>query len=792
MGAPEQWPQSLRSALSICLQSSFPTAIYWGSELRLLYNDAWAFIPGERHPGALGQPAAKVWSDIWNVVGPQLEQVRSSAEGFSTYDQMLPIVREGREQETYWNYSFTPIRGEDGSVVGVFNQGHETTSRVLEERRRILESERQRRLFQQAPGFITILQGPEHRFEFVNDAYISLFGNRDFVGKTVRDAFPELAGQGFYEWLDRVFATGERFVASNVPITLEGNGGLPSAERFLDFIYAPVADDDNRVTGIFCEGHDVTERNRSEAALRQSEERFRQLAETVEQGFYVTELDDRRLSYLSPAYERIWQRPREELLENIASFIETIHPDDRERVSAAEREQLSGLSQELHYRIVRPDGSVRWIRDRFFPVNDQDGRPLRSVGLADDITHSRQIQEDLHVLNETLEQRVAERTAELAAAQEALRQSQKLEAMGQLTGGVAHDFNNLLTPIIGSLDMLQRRGLADERMRRHIDGALQSAERAKTLVQRLLAFARRQPLQAVAVDLTALVEGMAELVDSTTGPQVEVLVELEDGLPSVLADANQVEMALLNLAVNSRDAMPRGGTLRITAASGSKGGRPEQLPRGDFVRLAVTDTGVGMDEATLSRAIEPFFSTKGVGQGTGLGLSMVHGLVSQLGGVMSIASEAGVGTSVELWLPVAVAQEGLGRSSEEAVPVAGHGCALVVDDEDLVRMCTAEMMSELGFDVVEARSGEDALKRLANGLRPDVLVTDHLMPGMTGIELAHLATGMLPQMAAVIVSGYAEQEGVAPSLPRLTKPFKQAELKQALANATASAARRPT
>ena len=203
LGHPAGWPQSLRSAVSICLHSSFPTAIYWGDELCLIYNDAWAPIPAEKHPLALGRPAKEVWASIWHVVGPQMETAIENAEGFSVYDQMLPMDRGAVVQETYWNYSFTPIRGENGRVSGILNQGHEVTDRILAERRRAEELIRQRRMFEQAPGFITILSGPEHRFEFVNQAYIRLFGDRAFIGKTIYQAFPELAGQGFYEWLDR-------------------------------------------------------------------------------------------------------------------------------------------------------------------------------------------------------------------------------------------------------------------------------------------------------------------------------------------------------------------------------------------------------------------------------------------------------------------------------------------------------------------------------------------------------------------------------------------------------------
>lgn len=362
-------------------------------------------------------------------------------------------------------------------------------------------------------------------------------------------------------------------------------------------------------------------------------------------------------------------------------------------------------------------------------------------------------------------------------AEEALRQSQKLEAMGQLTGGVAHDFNNLLTPIIGSLDMLQRHRVGTERERRLIDGAFQSAERARMLVQRLLAFARRQPLQPGAVEIASLVRGMGGLIASTAGPQIKVIIEAADNLPHAKADPNQLEMALLNLSVNARDAMPRGGTLRITVSCEPvRAAHPTLLPPGDYVRLSVADTGIGMDEATIARAIEPFFSTKGVGQGTGLGLSMVHGLASQLGGALSISSKIDVGTIIDLWLPVT-------SDAAEAEPelVAPHpaehsGTALLVDDEELVRASTASMLSELGYQVLEADSADAAAEVMAGDAEIDLLVTDYLMPGATGAELARDARRLRPSLPVLIISGYAEAGGIAPNLARLTKPFRQDEL----------------
>jgi len=371
--------------------------------------------------------------------------------------------------------------------------------------------------------------------------------------------------------------------------------------------------------------------------------------------------------------------------------------------------------------------------------------------------------------------------------EEALRQSQKLEAMGQLTGGVAHDFNNLLTPIIGSLDMLQRHNVGNDRERRLIDGALQSAERARMLVQRLLAFARRQPLQPRPVEIAALVEGMGDLVASTTGPKIKVVIEAPNDLPHALADPNQLEMALLNLSVNARDAMPNGGTLRITASCETLGRtHSTRLPPGDYIRLSVGDTGCGMDKTTIERAIEPFFSTKGLGQGTGLGLSMVHGLASQLGGALTISSQVNIGTNIDLWLPV-TSEKTEPQAHLKAVDSVTHsGRALLVDDEELVRASTANMLSDLGYQVTEAASAAEAMMLVDAGSEFELLVTDYLMPGANGAELARQMQTIRPGMPVLVISGYADAEGIAPDLPRLTKPFRQDELAAMITAAAAT------
>jgi CheY-like chemotaxis protein/two-component sensor histidine kinase len=322
-----------------------------------------------------------------------------------------------------------------------------------------------------------------------------------------------------------------------------------------------------------------------------------------------------------------------------------------------------------------------------------------------------------------------------------------------------------------------------EREQRLIAGALQSAERARTLVQRLLAFARRQPLPTRAVDVGQLVDGMVDLIASTSGPQTRVVVDIDDHLPPALADQNQLEMALLNLSVNARDAMPEGGRLSITVRSLTiDDGQVENLAAGRYIRLSVVDTGVGMDAETLRRAVEPFYSTKGIGKGTGLGLSMVHGLAAQLGGGLTIHSRPGLGTDIQLWLPIITHATIGAELPAHPIPRPGAGSVLLVDDEDVVRESTASILIDLSYAVQEAASAEEALHLLDAGLRPDLLVTDHLMPGKNGTDLARDVLERWPSTRVLVISGYADFDGIAPDLPRLVKPFRQAELAACLSD----------
>ena len=516
-------------------------------------------------------------------------------------------------------------------------------------------------------------------------------------------------------------------------------------------------------------------------ALRESEARYRMLFDTMDEGFCIIEFLDGPHGPLSdyvhvqanPAYER-----HAGITNVVGKRVRDMVPDEAEGwVELYRRVLLTGEPVRFQRKL---EATGRHLELASFRVDPPSRREVAVV--FQDVTDRQRAEQDLRDLNETLERRVEEAVAERGTALAQLHEAQKLDTLGQLTGGVAHDINNLLTPITGALDVLNRRyASSDARAARLLDGALQSAERAKTLVNRLLGFARRQALETHAVDISGLLKGMRDLVASSIGSAVELRMVPDRDLPAALADPNQLELAVLNLCVNARDAMENGGVLTIAAERAVIGPRsPANLKPGAYVKLSVIDTGSGMDEATLAKAVEPFFSTKGVGRGTGLGLSMVHGLAGQLGGAFVLTSALGEGTRADLYLPVA--QSPAKPSTRGHTPLAPSVRALsvlLVDDEDLVRRGTAEMLREMGHNVHEASGAAQALAVLGAGASVDVLVTDYMMPHMNGAELARCVWRAQPNLPVLVITGYAGRE-LDSGLAQLAKPFRQSELAAAL------------
>jgi PAS domain S-box-containing protein len=483
-------------------------------------------------------------------------------------------------------------------------------------------------------------------------------------------------------------------------------------------------------------------------------------------------------------------------------LLSAVHPDDRaRRLEVLGRAIETGKDYSIEYRNIWPDGSQHWVDVRARAVRRPDGSIRSLVGVSSDIT-ARKVAEierenllaqlaaertALAELTATLEQRVDQRTADLMKevaarerAQEQLRQAQKMETIGQLTGGVAHDFNNLLMAVMGNLDLLRKRIPDDPRLHRLIDGALQGAQRGASLTQRLLAFARQQDLRAVAVDLRVLIQGMTDLLERSLGPRVALRVDIPQDLPPARIDANQLELAILNLAINARDAMPDGGSIDIKVAQ-YRSSNDAALKSGSYLKLSVADTGMGMAPDILKRAVEPFFSSKPLGKGTGLGLSMVHGLAVQLGGALQLTSAVGKGTTATLILPVANAAPKAEAPVRAAPKVDRSAVILFVDDDPLIAMSTTEMLEDLGHRVIGASSGLHALDIIKSDQPIDLMMTDHVMPGMTGLELAAASRQLRPSLPILLATGYAElPEGAQLDLPRLAKPYHQDQLRDRL------------
>ena len=496
----------------------------------------------------------------------------------------------------------------------------------------------------------------------------------------------------------------------------------------------------------------VVQRTSELEAARQSLEIALDAADMGSWDVDLTSGDARR----TPRHDEIFGYAELQPSWSIERFLGHVVSAERGRISDAFSRALIEGALDFECVIVDAQGRHRTISARGRVRTDERGVPVRMAGVVSDITARK-------------------------AADEQLAQAQKMDAIGQLTGGVAHDFNNLLTPIVGSLDIVRRRLHGDERSQKLLEGGLAAAERAATLTHRLLAFARRQTLQPKAVDVGALIDGIVDLIRRSLGPAIEIALDVPRHLPAARVDPNQLELALLNLAINARDAMPSGGRLTIAADTtiADPGARNDAgVAPGRYVRIASTDTGIGMDRATLARATEPFFSTKGVGKGTGLGLSMVHGLAAQSGGTLTLVSEPGRGTTIELWLPATdEVPAGADDAATEPVRARRNAQILLVDDEELVRTATADMLRDLGYEVVEAGSGRQALASLHAGIDPDAIVTDYLMPGMNGAALIADLRAAGCQRPTLLITGYAAAgEDVPPDVPRLAKPFRQIDL----------------
>lgn len=594
------------------------------------------------------------------------------------------------------------------------------------------------------------------------------------VGANLRETVPHL--------LDRIGPIFEKVFATGEPVI---NFEVRQGARSWVSNYYPVKSDQGEVLAVSIAVLETTEISRTEQALARSEAWVKLAQDSAGIGTWDWDLATGELRWSDQQFRLHGLMPRHETQSFAArEWYDCVRPEDRQALDAGMGAAITKKDRyEVDYRIDDKDsGETRWIATRGRVVLNEVGQATRVTGVSFDISERHRSRELLEKTNAELEQRVAARTRELVEevrererAQAQLFQVQKNESLGQLTGGIAHDFNNLLAAILSSLQLMKKRLPEDGRTQRYLDNALRAAQRGAVLTQRMLAFARKQDLKPQNVDVRQLVEGMQDLLQSSIGPRVRIQTQFSASLRPVAVDAHQLELAILNLAVNARDAMPEGGTLFIE-------GDEQHLGDRDFVRMTLRDTGTGMDEATLARATEPFFTTKAIGKGTGLGLSMVQGLVAQSGGHMNVKSRLGEGTVVELWLPRAQVQTVSQAPQAPAAPTkqAPRLSVLVVDDDPLVLMGTVDMLDDLGHEVVEASSAVEALDILKTRSF-DIVLTDQAMPIMTGTELARELSHAYPYLPVVLVTGYADLPKDTPStLARLSKPFTQSDLDEIL------------
>lgn len=821
LGQPSQWPSPLRSVVSLMLGSNFPMFVAWGDELGFIYNDAYSVLLGNKHPAAIGARFQDIWSEIWDDIYPL---VAAAMAGTSTFQENMPLTmnRKGFDEETWFTFTYTPVRDDDGKVVGMFCASTETTPQILAKRRadfrnKLNENMRIAGTSRAAIDVCCGLLGQEMNANFCAFGEIEHDAHCNIESTWTSSRHSSLKGRhniaDYGE--DRIsdLLSGQPVLIEDVKTDTRTSG--TDAEKGYARLGCRATLDvplvrDGKVQALLSIGMtephvwtqdevavasetveimwQAAERARAEEKLAESEQRYRTLFNSIDEGFCIIEFVDGPHGPLSDYVHieaNLAYAANAGIDDVTGKYVRAMVGDEAEEWIEIYRDVLlTGRPVRFERELV---ATGRHLELSSFRIEPAEKRQV--AVLFKDVTPRKIAEKELVALNSELTMRIERAVAERGQALAQLHEAQKLETIGQLTGGVAHDFNNLLTPIVGALDILSRRPELEDRVRNLVDGGIQAAEKARTLVQRLLAFSRRQTLENKPVDIGHVVCGMQDLIARSIGPQIRLNVICPANTHIALVDPNQFELALLNLSVNARDAMPDGGELEIGVQSVAVHDHAT-LPDGDFICVRVSDTGSGMDAETLRRAIEPFFTTKGVGHGTGLGLSSVHGLAAQSDGLFELTSQPGRGTTALLWLPAsqehAVPAESrpvLVTTAIEDAPDSAEGrrTILLVDDEMLVRLGTAHMLQDIGYTVVEAASGRQALQILEGDTPVDALVTDYAMPDMTGDKLAQRALELRPHIKMLLVTGYAStDQELAMPLPRLEKPFGQEELDQAI------------
>jgi len=802
LGPIGRWPSTLRILVEVVLRAPVGMALVWGDDRTLLYNDAYAVIAGGRHPEVFGMPVREAWPEAWDEFNKPVHDACFAGEVQTFHDKHFVLDRDGTPKDVWFDLYYTPAVDEHAEVRGVLATVIETTARVLGEQQRARQEEHLKQvnshldslrlrleqanrqlagdmdflneLFRQAPSFMAVVTGPDHVFELANDSYLRLVQHRDILGKSVRQALPEVVEQGFVDLLDRVYSEGEAFYGQNVQVQLDSGNGYEMERRVLDFIYQPLKNSEGHTYGIFVEGLDITNH-----AL--TEERLRVAQEVGEIGTFEW-YPATGAMMVSDTYRRLWgfDADTEITADLLISHIDPLHHHLAGPSRLASEDNPIGYAE---YLVRRADtGEQRWIARRGQPVAGTTAGQRRYLGVAYDITERKRTEENLRhaeaalrELNQSLERKVVLEETERAKAEDALRQAHKMEAVGQLASGVAHDFNNVLQIISSNLQLMELDGMVGLSASR-VASAIAAVERGSKLSSQLLAFARRQPLQPVATHLGRLIADMDSLLLRALGDRIEVEIQQPAGLWNVEVDRNQLENAILNMVINARDAMSGVGQLTIGLANTTLDGTA-----GDQVCLSITDTGCGMPPEVVQKIFDPFYTTKGPGQGTGLGMSMVYGFVKQSGGEIRIQSLPGLGTTIQIHLPRShrdVAD--VHAADDAAVPGVGE-TILVVDDDAAVVAATTDILVSLGYHVLRAGDAQQAIAVLQSGMHVDLLFTDLSMPG--AVDCATLVArcrDIAPHCAILLTSGHLPDKAFEAEMDLLPKPYSREQLARAI------------
>ncbi len=822
LGPPDGWPQALRTALRILLTTNHPCCIFWGPELICFYNDSYRLSLGpERHPAMLGAQLRQLWSETWYAMGPQIEGVMSGTSSAWYEDHLVVVTRFGKRDEIYWTYSFSPIddSGAPNNVGGVLVLCMETTNKVRAERQLAFQlalSDKLRSLSDAEEIMYTAAEmlGEQLHAGRVGYGEIELVGDTgavvcDWTGPGMASLMGRHRLDDFGAELIRELKAGRvvRIEDSHADPLTEHAGQSDKYRRIgaRSGITVPLIKDAHMVAVLYV--HQAEPRRWTDDELALVRETAERTWEAVERARAEGALRQINATLEQRVVDAVNQRKLwGDLLESVTSLIAAVGPDYRflamNKAYADHFERRTGVRPRVGQnilellRIERAQHAMsgsRWSRalqgEEFTlvePTAPNDGDHVRHF----EITYTALRDRDGKLIGALqYAQDVSERVRDqhrLAEAEDSLRQAQKMEAVGQLTGGIAHDFNNLLTGIIGSLDMMQRKVARGQPVdvNAYVSAAMTAANRAAALTHRLLAFSRRQSLDPRPVYVDRLITGMEELLRRTLGEAIHLKIVNAAALWLTRCDQNQLENALLNLVINARDAMPTGGTLTIETANAQLDDAQEAKLRdvvpGHYIAICVTDTGVGMTPDIVSRAFDPFFTTKPIGQGTGLGLSMIYGFTRQSGGYARINSELARGTTVKLYLPRYHGEGEMAPESEDeptsVLAIAREEVVLVVEDEQVVRDLVIDLLGEMGYRSLQAADGPTGLAIVQSDARIDLLISDVGLPGLNGRQLADAACAQRPELKVLFITGYAHNAALdtgllSPGMHLITKPF---------------------